>query len=336
MYSGRLIKPTILPLLGYILLFSAIGAVFSMLLLTGALWNTHQFAIDNAAWLAQVQADPSFVLTDEQAQMYRLYSLTIFMNQVIRWMFTFFVPILTLMVSAGKIYSLLSHDPDTPQTWKASFKQPFNSLTRFATALLLILLLLLGITFGLIIFILPGILVMVFFFFSIHSLVIDEKEKMQVFRGGTFYARDNFLKILGLLLLGFFLPTGLCQLYAFKLLDLLIPESLWLVWLDPATRNLGGILLYFFCSYFFQNVLFFWFPVIYTVGFYEIQSRKIEEINAREQQATNQQGDGIKTIYVGLHQKSYNCLKCGARMPLGAKKCSSCGELFKVVIKRTK
>ena len=62
---------------------------------------------------------------------------------------------------------------------------------------------------------------MVYLFFAYHSLVLDEKDTLEVFRGGVFYVRDNFWKIIGLLFFAVFIPMGLTLLFQQSVLNAL-------------------------------------------------------------------------------------------------------------------
>ena len=183
-------------------------------------------------------------------------------------------------------------------------------------------------------FFIPGIILMAFFFYSVFAVIIDEKEGREVFRGGRYYLRDNWWKTILLLLIAFFGPWGLSLLFYQPLMNVIFPSGLLSAWLDPGSRNSGMIFIYFFCDYVIQYLLFFWFPVLYSVVFYDIQARKIFEQQSRKASLQAQTESKIKTIEVSGGQKDYACLICGARMPLGQKKCPDCGEVFRIIIKR--
>lgn len=304
------------------------------MLFPNALWAAEIFQVENGEWLNAIREDPNFILSPSQEDLYMSYSIGVLMTRYFQWALGFLVPMGTLLWTGSKIYALVSKDPEMPQTWSQSIKRPFTTFARGATSIFLLLLFTWGIPIGITAYFLPGIFLMVFGFFSFYSLLIDEKSKLDVIRGGIFYARDNFLKILVYLLIGFFLPWGLSMLFADRLQTVIFPNVLFQEWVNPATRNYLGLFLYYFLLYFFQNVLYFWFPVFYTVVFYDIQLRKIAAQKEMMSRMSAQTGEGIKTIEVQVNQKSYNCLVCGHKMPLGAKKCANCGELYRIVNKR--
>lgn len=329
-----LIPRTIGPIILIIFCWSVISAIICMLSMPSALWSAYTFRQVNASWLDLKLLDANYELTAEQNALYQNYSVASIAIRIIQDALGFLIPIGTMLLSASRLYNMVSHDPIAADSWRQSIKNPFDSSRKVLTAILLLIILIFFIPIGIMIAIIPGILLMVYELYAIYSFTIDEKEGFEVFRGGYFYAKENFGKICVLLLIGYYVPWGLSMLYNDALMGWLYPYELFLQWIDPATRNYGMLFLYYLTNYFAQYVLYFFFPVIYTVGFYDIQMRKITDQDHRKEQATVLTKDGIKTIEVKPGQQFYSCLVCGFKMPLGAKKCAQCGELYKIIIQR--
>jgi hypothetical protein len=332
--SVILIKKNFLQLVGLLFILSLLSAFLSILFFPGGLWQAYLFRQENADWLSLIESNSSPSLTPEQQQLYTSYSISNLAIRIIQWAFGFLIPSALLLFSSGKLYFDINQDPEAPPTWKKSIQRGFLTPKRAASSILILLILMLGISIGIVLYFIPGILVMAFFFYCVYAITIDEKEGREIFRGGKFYLTGNGWKTIVLIFVAFFLPWGISLFYYMPLMNLIFPHGILSEWLDPTTRNYGMLLLYFFIDFIIQYILYIWFPVIYTVVFFDFQARKIHEQQTRKNALTVQNEAKIKTIEVTIGQKDYACLICGAKMPLGQKKCPDCGEVFRVVIRR--
>lgn len=333
-HTGILLKKNFFQLIGIIILLTLFSTLISIISLPSALWQSFIFRQTNLSWLTQIEADSTFILTNEQQRLYSSYSISSLIIRIFQWALGFFIPSALLLFTCGKLYHDIENDPDAPESWFQSIRRGFQTPKRVASSIIVLLILMWGIPIGIMLLFIPGIILMAFFFYSVFAIVIDEKEGREVFRGGQFYLKDNGWKTIVLLLIAFFIPWGLSLLYFEPLMKIIFPNGLESVWLDPTARNYGMLFLYFFCEYLFQYLLYFWFPVLYSVVFFDIQARKIDEQHKRKAALNTQVDVKIKKIEVTAGQRDYACLVCGAKMPLGQKKCPQCGEIFQIVIKR--
>ena len=107
----------------------------------------------------------------------------------------------------------------------------------------------------------------------------------EVFRGGVFYVRDNFWKIIGLLFFAVFIPMGLTLLFQQSVLNALFglqfsstSTTAFQTWMNPSTRNYGMLLLYYFMETLLGNCLYFWFPLVWISAFFRFRSLKLNQM----------------------------------------------------------
>ena len=246
------------------------------------------------------------------------------------------IPITLLILSTGKIYSLYYEDEDAPSSWIISITKPFNSGKRTITSLFLIILGSILITLGIIAFIFPGILIILYGVFSIHSLIIDEKTGMDTIRGGIYYVRGLFAKLVLILLISVFIPMYIQSLYLDPLKIFLgLTEENSLLWINPTTHNYGMLYVYIFMDLFFGNLLYFFVPVIYTVTFVQIRDGKLGFLSSKQKNVNISKENSKKVIVIELekNQKHFNCPNCNKKLPSSARKCFKCKKLFDIKFK---
>jgi hypothetical protein len=337
--SLKLIKPTIIPALLFIIAFCAIGALCH-LTLTNYYWDIQVLTTEYSALQSQIDADPNLVLTDDMEYLQFSYSMVVFISLIYNMVFQFLPQTGILMLMTGKIYNIYTHDNSTPKTWAESIKAPFKTKNKAFTSILIFLLYIIFIPIGILMIYIPGILMMIFLYFSIHALILDDKKGMEALRGGVFYAKDNAARMLGIIFVTIFIPMLIAFLISDPLMTLLnLTTENQIIWLNPATRNYGMLFLYYFCGLLFQSFLYFWFPVVFVVAFTKIRDYKIDQReyqNTLELDTVKSKSNKVKNIELNADQRKYHCLVCGQKLPVAAKKCSNCGQLYRFIIPRKK
>ncbi len=329
--SLKLVKKTILPNLVFIFLLSLIVAGLSLLFFTEAKWAIIEKTDAYNEILKILNNNPDYVLSDEMNKLYWSYQTLYWITTISEWSIFLIIPITLLIMSTGKIYSLYYEDEDAPSDWIKSVIKPFNSGKRVMTSLFLIIFGSILITIGFIIFIVPGILIMYFGIFSIHSLIIDEKLGMETIRGGLFYVKGLFAKLSLILLIAIFIPMLIQDYYISPLMEALkLNDDNLTRWLNPTTRNYGMLYIYNFMKLFFKNILYFFAPVIYTVTFVQIRDGKLGNIGI-----SNSKEDSKKVVIIEMekNQSHFNCPNCNKKLPSSARKCFKCKQLFDIRFK---
>jgi len=215
--SLKLLKKTVLPILIFIFLLSLITAGLNLLILTGTKRTVIEMSASYADIVEILDSNPEYVLSDEMNKIYRNYPILFLITNIAQWSMPFFILISLLMISTGKIYSIYYEDNDAPSGWIKSITKPFNSGKRAMTSIFLLIIGSILISIGFLIFIIPGILILYYVIFSIHSLIIDEKEGKEIIRGGFFYVKGLFSRLIFILLISIFIPMLIS-----------INESLWI------------------------------------------------------------------------------------------------------------
>jgi len=331
--SGPLFSRNFGSILLFILFFNLICSIGLMILLPNSDWALLVIRPNVQALADRIAANPGYELTSAD-QALRLQQLSLFYTSLItKYAFQFITPVALLFGSTGKLYASLSLSKQSKPTWIQSFKLPFKNGKAILTSIFLFLFLIFLIPIGLIFLYIPGIMIMIFFFFSIHSLILDDKIGLEVFRGGIFYAKDNVVKLMVLLLIGVFLPIGLSILLQNSVLPAIFGvDSNYENWIDPTNRNYGMIFVYFFVENFLNNIAFIWLPTLWVSAFYEIKQQKLK-ILAKKTIPSPILGN-VRTMEISADQKFYHCSNCGQKLELSAKKCHQCGQLYRLVVKR--
>jgi len=334
--SLKLLKIAILPTIIFIFLLSLITAGLNLLFLSSAKWSIIENSSEYNVILDIVKLDPDYVLSDEENKLFWNYQALYWISLIFESSMRLFITITLLILSTGKIYSLYYEDEDAPSSWTISITKPFNSGKRAITSLFLIIFGSILITIGIIAFVFPGILIILFGMFSIHSLVIDEKEGMDTIRGGIFYVRGQFPKLILILLISIFIPMYIQSLYLDPLKILFgLTEEKFLLWINPTTHNYGMLYIYNFVDLFFRNILYFFVPIIYTVTFVQIRDGKLGFISSKQKNGkiSKKNSKNVILIEIEKNQNHFNCPNCNKKLPSSARKCFKCKQLFDIKFK---
>ena len=334
--SLKMLKKTILPTLIFIFLLTLIIAGLNLLILTGPKSTIIEMSSIYEEIKELKSIDPDYVLSDEMNAVYRNYPTLFLITTIAEGSLLFFILIPLLMISIGKIYSLYYEDEDAPSTWIKSITKPFNSGKRTLTSLFLIIFGSILISTGFSIFIFPGILVIYFGIFAIHSLIIDEKEGMDTIRGGFFYVKGFFAKLILILTISIFIPMLIQYLFQVRFMELIgLTEENYNTWINPTTRNLGMLYIYNFTILFTQSILFFLVPVIYTVAFVQIRDGKLGSPSPKKKFDIKFKDKNKKVIIIEIekNQNHFNCPNCGKKLPSSSRKCFKCKQLFDLKFK---
>jgi predicted RNA-binding Zn-ribbon protein involved in translation (DUF1610 family) len=335
--SLKMLKKTILPTLIFIFLLSLIIAGLNLLILTGAKRTVIEMSASYADIVEILNSNPEYVLSDEMNKVYRNYPILFLIINIAQWSMPFFILICLLMISTGKIYSLYyDGDVDSSSGWIKSVTIPFNSGKRAMTSLFLLIFGSILISIGFLIFIFPGILILYYGIFSIHSLIIDEKEGKETIRGGFFYVKGLFSKLIFILLISIFIPMLIQNYTLGPLMNLFgLTNENYILWIDSTSPNYGMIYIYNFMDLFLQNILFFFVPVIYTVSFVQIREGKLDNLSfkLRDGKESKDNSRNIITIEIEKNQNQFKCPNCDKKLPISAKKCYKCKQLFNIKFK---
>lgn len=334
--SLKLLKKTILPTLIFILLLSLITAGLSLLFFTEAKWTIIENSSAYEEILNIVKNNSDYILSDEENKLFWNYQALYWIILIFESSMRLIVPITLLILSTGKIYSLYYEDEDAPSSWIISITKPFNSRKRAMTSLFLIIIGSILITLGIMAIILPGILMILYGVFSIHSFIIDEKKGMETIRGGIYYVRGQFLKLILILLISVFIPMYIQNLYLDPLKIFFgLTEENYLLWIDPTTHNYGMLYIYTLVDLFFGNILYFFVPVIYTVTFVQIRDGKLGVLSSKPRNGNKSKENSKNVILIEIekNQKHFNCPNCNKKLPSSARKCFKCKQLFDIKFK---
>ncbi|MHA1719282.1 MAG: zinc ribbon domain-containing protein [Promethearchaeota archaeon] len=328
--SFKLLKKTILPLLLFISILSFISACLKLLILTDANWALYKVSDIYNEIARKLKENPDLVLSNDEYRTIRIYSVLFFISNITDWSLLLLGPISLLVLSTGKIYFIYYRDNDAPSKWLESIKFPFNSKKRAITSLYIIIFGSIFISIGFLIFILPGVLIIFYGIFSIHALIIDEKKGIEALKGGLFYVRGHFTKLIAILLIIVFIPMLIQYYYQDPLNNFLnLTDENYILWMNPETRNYGLLFIYDFTNIFFQNILYFFIPVVYVVTFVQIRDHKLG-ISATSKSKSRKE---IITVEIDKDQTHFKCPNCGKRLPSSARKCFKCKQLFDVKYK---
>ncbi|WP_371803971.1 zinc ribbon domain-containing protein [Candidatus Lokiarchaeum ossiferum] len=339
-----LIKKAILPIILYIFVLSILSGLIQYLLFD--LTGFNKMLLDLEAKYNQiimnVEEIQDFLVTDEDLQVQRTYPILFFLSSTIKFSSQMFMLIFVVLVTARKIVDLEENKyKNHTISWNQSFTEPFNNRKRVFTSLFFLLCGSILITAGLTLLIIPGVILMILFIFSIHSMLIDEKYGTEALKGGRFYARNNVAFMIILFTLSLFIPMILSSLYTNPLMNLInLSLGNYENWIQNPLKNGLNLLLYNFSFQFFQNIILFWFPIVISVAFSQFQeikvktfqnSQKSTKVDVSQPVPHNTKKVKVKKIAVKVGQNHYYCGKCGNKNPISSKKCSKCGQLFKLI-----
>ncbi len=148
--SFPLFKKTILPILLIILILSFIGALLTAFLLTDVYWQQNCISAAVTALSNKIAADSSYTLTSaDRALQYESLALS-FTGLIFKSAFEFFPLVGLLLLATGCLAHLYTDQKEGSSTWWQSIAVPFSNRKRGATAIFLLLFLMLLIPVGLI------------------------------------------------------------------------------------------------------------------------------------------------------------------------------------------
>ncbi|MHA1619329.1 MAG: hypothetical protein ACTSVZ_08600 [Promethearchaeota archaeon] len=338
-----LFKKVVFPTIALVLIISLITALFRLVYI-GADWYIYQ---TNPVYLEILEnlEDPAFIPTPEENYIKNYYQIITVITLLGRWSIPFFSLLLLTVLTSGKIYGLITNEEGSPETWKESLTFPFETPSRFFTVWGYLLVFPLLITLGLILFILPGIFIFISWIFMIHSILADgHKGGRNALQGGRFYSRQNMRVLIILFFIGIFLPYVVGSLISSQVFPAIgFNDENYYAMIDPASRSLGRIYLYYFVAHLFENLWLIGFPSLIGSAFYHIREQKLgiytpkdvsQKKNIQKDQKLHRQGKSskVRVVKVNPNQDFYHCPKCKEKLPLSARKCSKCGILIDVKI----
>ncbi len=346
--SFMLIGKTIFPILAYLLVLSVMVGLLHYLVfdITHINLNLLNLGEEYEQLIEVVQTNPDYIYSEAEITLQKTYPVLFFISSVLKFSFQMVILIFILLVTACKIVDLDQKSNSASFSWQQSLKEPFKTKQRLLTSSFLLLCGSILVTAGAMLFIVPGVILMILFVFSIHSMLVDEKHGAEALKGGRFYARDNVAALIIILFLSFFLPMLIQLTYITPLMNIVgFSSDNYEIWIQDPTTYSGHLILHNICLQFFQNLVFFWFPIVVSVAFSKIQLSKMKNLqNSQNSQLVDvkqsfphaSQHSKLKKVAVKVGQNHYFCGNCGKKTPIASKKCAKCGQLHKLIYQNNK
>ncbi|MCK5342487.1 MAG: hypothetical protein KAR20_03735, partial [Candidatus Heimdallarchaeota archaeon] len=185
-----LVPQTIIVFLCLIFLLASFTALLEFLLLdlTEVSWNLSVLEKEYSIIDDLLKIDPQTVLTADQIKIQKTYPIYLLIFRLFSMSLPQFTIIVLILVSCEKIFSLSmqigtfetqnkEYDQDMQQkvSWAHSFRAPVGDGKTLITAFVLTIFGSILLTLGVLLLIVPGIILMIYGLFSLHSLIIDEQ-----------------------------------------------------------------------------------------------------------------------------------------------------------------
>ncbi len=339
-----LFKKVVFPTIALVVIISLITALFRLVYI-GPDWYIYQ---TNPIYLEILEKleDPAFIPTLEENAIKNNYQIITVITLLGRWSIPFFSLLLLTILTSGKIYGLITNEEDSPETWKESLTFPFKTPSRFFTVGGYLVIFPLIITLGLILLIIPGVIFFLSWIFMIHSMLADGFHGgRKALQGGRFYSRQNMRILILLFFIGIFIPYIVGSLISSQIFPLIgFDDESYISMIDPASRSLGSIYLYYFVAHLFENLWLIGFPSLIGSAFNQIRNQKFgiyaskdvsqKKDSKKSQRSPHQEiSSTVRVVEVSTAQDFYYCPDCKEKLPLSARKCSKCGILIDVKIR---
>jgi hypothetical protein len=261
------------------------------------------------------------------------------MQKMIQWMsFSFLLFISQLFISLPfTIFSLCSVGTYLYKNFMGNevkffseFKKAFNS-----KIIIPIMVLWLGITLGAFLLFIPSIIILIFYIFTIYTYNIDTEESTTATAHSI--EKGAFWRIIGTYILNFFIIAIPAWIYGTFVLNLFWNPEL-TVWLDPATRNYGMLILNAFINNFVNIVFTPLFICLLTPVFASQKAKKemkgyyqrkaYEQPSYQQQRPSDSQSPykAAENSPSGQKKSGMYCPYCGYYMSKPKKFCANCGE----------
>ncbi len=312
------------------ILFAAIMAVVKLFITPDLYWNFYNVDEFFRHLVYKQALDPTYALTAQESIIYNMATQYYWFTQILVG-FLDAIPqyfgILTTVLIVERTYKKIAKGKkDRPfgALLSESFTRPFRG-GKAASAIVVPLLLSLLVPLGLTFLLLPGFLVLIYMMFSLQVVNFESFSTVNVLRAGVDHARKQFLKILGIIFLGFICTYGWDVLRSFTL------NALWpaptTASYNPATRDLGVVFLYFLVQNVWMTLIYPLISSLYTMLYLQIKTEKPKpEAKPTLAEVTDEE---VNNIIARRTQQMRYCPHCGRATPVHIKACIHCKRLIK-------
>jgi predicted RNA-binding Zn-ribbon protein involved in translation (DUF1610 family) len=239
----------------------------------------------------------------------------------------FAIPIMTNMLTVTYVSQVATGED---LSMVESMKKPFVK-GKFLGSIFYFLFIPMLVSLGLLFFVVPGFLVLIYSFFIFHAYFFDDAEGFAPIKLSIQYIKGNFFPILFSCFIGFGIPILTGNLFS-KVVPLIGfgPEE-FRSWVNPESRNYLMIFLYNFVLYGFQGIFYPLLPTISFTLYTKVKNEKLREMAEAKREQTAAASDKSQTVTVRLRgsQKKFKCPNCGTELNAGIKKCYQCGKFIK-------
>lgn len=333
-FSFRIFAQKYLQLLVPFLIFASIMAVVKLLITPDIYWNFHNLDEFFQHLLQKQLIDPSYELSASEYEVYNLsYQYSWFSQTLLGFLDAIpqYFGILTTVLIVDQTYKKMVHEKRKKnQSFGAllaeSFTKPFRG-GRATGAFLVVILMSLLVPLGLTLLILPGFIVLIYMMFSLQTINFETFSAMNVLRAGVDHARKKFMKILGIVFLGFLCTMGWDFVRA-SALGTLWPAPTTAAY-DPATRDLFIIFLYFLVQNIWMTLIYPLISALYTMLYIQIKTEKPKPKSVAEVNLSEVTDEEIDKITARRTQQMRYCPHCGRATPVNLKACIHCKRLIK-------
>jgi hypothetical protein len=329
-YAFQIFAQKYVQLLAPFLIFAVIMAVIKLFIIPDINWNFH---LINDFWervMYKRLLDPTYTLTAQESQVYLdAYQYYWFAQILLGFLDAVpqYLGILTTVLIVERSYkTIIGEGKKNPFGFllAESFTSPFRggkAGSAIFVAILLSFLVPLGLTF----FLVPGFLVLIYLQFSLQVVSFQKFSTINILRAGFDHARKQFVKVLGVIFLGFLCTFGWEQLRSVTL-NLLwpAPET---SFYNPATRDFVGIFLYLLVQNIWIALVLPLVASLYTMLYLQIQTEKA--ITPSKPSLPDVSDEEVDNIAARRTQQMRYCPNCGRATPVHLKACIHCKRLIR-------
>ncbi|TFG09145.1 MAG: zinc ribbon domain-containing protein [Promethearchaeota archaeon] len=286
------------------------------------------FALSDLAWQAAIlrakadsiisgyTGDPNQISQEEYDILTQSFLITILLNLIDYLIGAIFTVIAMCSVSSFIYKRYLGK----PTEFKEEFKNAFNS-----KMIVVIVILGIGIPLGWTLFWIPGILIFVFFIFSIYTYNMEEVENPS--KEARLISKGSFIKIIAVFLVTVIIIGAINFIYTLIMVSLWPVSSATLIsWYNPSTRNYGMLILYELVYNVIQIMFAPLFICILTPLFASSKAQKDLGYPLKEKYASNQiRAKTSRQVEKNSAGRMF-CPFCGHKILKPKKFCPSCGK----------
>ena len=351
--SKKLLPKSFLQIIFLMVIFSLIAAGIWLILadITHLSWNYTQFM--DYYWDLErkynqiVNANPEFVINDEVREILskgNLYQQIFRIIRMVPFLFIFLGVYIFSSNALNQIHSFINSNTTEPikfnsmKIWIKSVKQYFTSWRYLLFSITLWVLLVIILPFSFIIFIYPGIVILVSRLFSIDALFESERP-VHAIKASKYYSEQRFLQLSFFIFIFLLLPVILGSWLKTPILSSIFSVNTYFDFVDPNQSQYLMAFFYHFLYYFFISLPTLLFPIIYHSAFIDAKQEMKPfnyEYYTKSGIATFEHvksGSEKYAVEIDITQKTYQCLKCEHDIPIAIKFCPECGIRYTIQYK---